>query len=60
MIRDDNELLIVALNCKERESNSDSKKSKQVKVVQAINFAIEIGVRDIILEWDLAYVIDKL
>ena len=50
MIRDDNESLIVALNCKERESNSDSKKSKQVKVVQAINFAIEIGVRDIILE----------
>ena len=38
----------------------DSDDTKLATTIQAINFAIEIGVRYIILEGDLAYVIDML
>ena len=59
LIRDNNKLLIASIEL-QMVSNSNSNEAKLAAVVQAVNFAIEIGVRNIILGGDLAYVIDKL
>ena len=60
-IRDDNGYLIATLSYKESNYGlGGGKTSSSWPSRQAINFAIGIGARDIILEGDLANVIDKL
>lgn len=44
----------------QRESNLDSEEAKLARAIQSINFAIEIGVTNIILEGDSTNVIDTL
>ena len=58
-IRDDNWQLIAALSCKGR-AILDLEEAELAVVGQAIDFAIGIGARDIILEGDLASSFDKL
>ena len=60
-IRDDNGYLIATLSYKESNYGlGGGRTSSSWLGSQSINFAIGIGARDIILEGDLANVIDKL